>query len=128
MHTTLTFSVPVTQTRLQHYLRTHRRRHGFSQSEMAQLLGTSSGGKVSRYESFRRQPSVATTFAYEIIFNTPVGELFAGAYDSVRCDVRARALRLIKSLEPYARNPRTARKLLLLRIIVESKSMPSGRI
>ncbi len=115
------------QNRLQHYLRTHRRRHGLSQSEIAQLLGASSAGKVSRYESFRRRPSVATTFAYEIIFNMPASELFAGAYESVRSDVRERALRMIKSLEPYARNPRTDRKLQLLRIIVESKPLILGQ-
>jgi transcriptional regulator with XRE-family HTH domain len=107
--------------RLQHYLRTPRRRYGFSQSEVALLLGASSGTKVSRYESLRRSPSVITVFAYEIIFNKPARDLFAGTYDAVRRDVHERAGRLIKTLEPQAKNPRTARKLQLLRTIVESK-------
>ena len=107
--------------RLQHYLRTHRRRHGFTQSEIALLLGASSDTKVSRYESFRRNPGVITVFAYEIIFNRPARELFAGTYDAVRRDVHERAGRLIKTLEPKAKHRRTARKLQLLRTIVESK-------
>ena len=88
---------------------------------MSFLLGVSSGTKVSRYENFSRYPSVITVFAYEIIFNTPVRELFAGSYESVLRDVRARAARLLKALEPTG-NSRTARKLDILRKIVESKN------
>lgn len=112
--------------RLQHYLRTYRRRHGFSQAELALLLGASSDTKVSRYESFRRSPSVTAVFAYEIIFNTPARDLFAGSYDAVRGDIRERAGRLIKLLEPDAKNPRTLRKLQLLRTIVGSPQNAAG--
>ena len=110
------------QPRLPHYLRTYRRRHGFSQSEIAALLGATSDTKVSRYESFRRNPSVTTVFAYEIIFNIPVRDLFAGAYDDVHRNVRERARRLMKLLEREpARDPQTIRKIQMLRTIVESK-------
>ena len=111
----------MTNNRLQNYLRTYRRRHGFSQSEIALLLGVSSETKVSRYESFRRHPAVFTVFAFEIIFNTPARELFAGSYDLIRRDVRKRASRLIKMLEAGAKHAHTLRKLQLLRTIVESE-------
>jgi transcriptional regulator with XRE-family HTH domain len=111
----------VAHNRLQHYLRTHRRRHGFTQEEIALLLGASSDTKVSRYESFRRDPGVITVFAYEIIFNKAAKELFAGTYEAVRRDVHERADQLIKMLESRAKHPRTLRKLQLLRTIVESK-------
>jgi transcriptional regulator with XRE-family HTH domain len=111
----------VAHHRLQNYLRTYRRRSGLSQAELARLLGTSSGTKVSRYETFRRMPSVSGIFAYEIIFNQPASELFAGTYHAVRHGVRARARRLAKTLASRATNPRTARKLDLLRTVVESK-------
>ena len=107
--------------RLKNYLRTYRRRHGFSQEEISRLLGASSGTKVSRYESFSRHPALIAVFAYEIIFNTPVRELFAGTYDSVRRDVRERAAHLLKAIGPDAGNPRTVRKLDALRRIVESQ-------
>jgi len=110
----------VAHNRLQHYLRTFRRRHGFSQAEIAHLLGTRSDTKVSRYERFRRNPSVLTVFAYEVIFNAPARDLFAGIYESVHRDVRTRAARLLSALESDANSPRTMRKVLLLRTIVES--------
>jgi hypothetical protein len=75
---------------------------------------------VSRYESFKRQPSVPTTFAYEIIFNEPIRDLFAGYYESVRRDIRGRAARLLKTLGTTPPDHRTSRKLNLLRGIVES--------
>ncbi len=111
----------MTQTRLQHYLRTFRRRSGFSQQEIALLLGTSSGTKVSRYEGFKRFPSVISIFAYEIIFNQPIRELFAGTYTLVRRDVRARAEQLLNALSSVRKSDaRTSRKIALLRAIVES--------
>ena len=109
---------------LQHYLRTYRRRSGLSQEEVARLLGATTGTKVSRYENFKRQPAVITVFAYEIIFNRPVRDLFAGTYATVCRDVRARAARLVKTLVTDSPNPRVARKIELLRTIVESASRP----
>ena len=113
--------------RLQHYLRTYRRRFGLSQEEIARLLGASSGTKVSRYESFKRHPSVIAVFAYEIIFNKPIRDLFAGAYNAVRRDVQDRAKELLKALETEVANPRKSLKLQLLQAIVESKPEPPGR-
>jgi transcriptional regulator with XRE-family HTH domain len=107
---------------LRNYLRTYRRRSGLSQDEIAQLLGTSSGTKISRYENFARLPSVGGILGCEIIFNQPASRLFAGAYEAAHKAVRARAKRLAKTLAAQAGNPRTARKLALLRIIVDSKS------
>ena len=114
------FFLPVAQL-LPHYLRTHRRRSGFSQEEVARLLGAVSGTKVSRYENFSRRPSVAAIFAFEIVFNRPARELFAGSYEEVRLDVQERAKRLAEAIAKHAGDPRTARKLALLRGIVESK-------
>lgn len=111
--------------KLQNYLRTYRKRAGLSQDEVAFLLGAQSGAKVSRYENFARQPSVNTVFAYEVVFNQPTRELFAGGYHSISLAVRARAERLVKRLgaqSPGAEKPRMVRKLHLLRSIVDSKS------
>jgi transcriptional regulator with XRE-family HTH domain len=112
---------------LRNYLRTYRHRCGLSQEEIARLLGTSSGTKISRYENFARLPSVAGIFGYEIIFNQPAHRLFGGAYEAVHRTVRARAKRLRKTLTAQAGNPRTARKLQLLRSIIDSKSSETGQ-
>jgi hypothetical protein len=88
---------------------------------MGRLLGTSSGTKVSRYENFRRHPSVVNVFAYEVIFNEPVRKIFAGTFHDVHCEVQARARRMAKTLAEELQTKRTARKLVHLRNIIESK-------
>ena len=120
---------PVANHPLQNYLRTHRRRTGLSQEEVAALLGAASGSKVSRHENFARTPSVRTVFAYEIVFDRPASELFAGNYQAIRLAVQERARRMAERLnaQPDAQSERTLRKLELLRTIVESKPYPARR-
>ena len=115
--------------RLQNYLRTHRRRHNLSQTEVAILLGAVSDTKVSRYENFSRMPVALTVFALEIVFNQPASELFAGKYQAVRLAVQERARRMIEQLnaQPDAKSRETLRKLELLRAIVEPKPTSARR-
>jgi transcriptional regulator with XRE-family HTH domain len=118
---TLTLTLPV--ARLQHYLRTHRRRQGLSQAEVAMLLGADSGTKVSRYENFARIPSALTVFALEIVFSQPASELFAGSYEAIRLVIQKRTRHLLKQLstQPASQSKKNLRKLELLRAIVEAK-------
>jgi transcriptional regulator with XRE-family HTH domain len=111
-----------TVSRLQNYLRTHRRRFGLSQKEVAKLLGVASGTKVSRYENFVRMPSVLTVFACEIVFNQPASELFAGSYEIIRLAVQERARQLLDKLNERPNKPskNICRKLELLHAIVEA--------
>jgi transcriptional regulator with XRE-family HTH domain len=104
---------------LKNYLRTVRRRYGFSQDEIALLLGATSGTKVSRYETFTRLPSISTVFAYEVIFGAAARDLFAGAYQDVRCAVVSRAKLLMESLNHESADPEILRKVQFLRSIVE---------
>jgi transcriptional regulator with XRE-family HTH domain len=117
-------------SRLQNYLRTHRRRFGLSQKEVAKLLGVASGTKVSRYENFIRTPSVVTVFACEIVFNQPASELFAGRYEEIRAAVRERASQLLTKLNdrPDKQSKKFFRKLELLRAIVEANTNAAQRI
>jgi hypothetical protein len=79
---------------LPNYLRTNRRRLMLSQDEVAFLLGgvgQEKGSKVSRDESFSREPGLRAALAYEIIYRKPVRELFAGLYEKVEKDLAQRA-------------------------------------
>jgi transcriptional regulator with XRE-family HTH domain len=76
---------------LPNYLRSQRKRLALSQSEMAFLLGTQSETKVCRYERFIREPSLEAALAYEVIFQRPIKELFAGRYREIERQVAARA-------------------------------------
>ena len=91
--------------KLDNYLRTYRRRAGYSQDEIVCLLGAKSGTKASCYERFRRTPSLETALAYEAIFGVPVRELFAGVSARAQRLTRRRAHLLRKRLPATGRSP-----------------------
>lgn len=99
---------------LSNYLRTHRKRAGLSQDDVAFLLGCQSGTKVSRYERFVRQPSLETVFACEVIFGVPARELFAGLFDQVEHRTKRQAKRLIRRLSRRLDEPAVRDKIRAL--------------
>ncbi|MDQ3816147.1 MAG: helix-turn-helix domain-containing protein [Acidobacteriota bacterium] len=103
---------------LQNYLRIHRRRAGFSQQEVAFLLGVLSKGKVSRYEHYTRQPRLHAVFAYELIFGVPARDLFAGLFQMIERRTINRAVLLASRLRQGKAGRVTARKLELLDAII----------
>ena len=79
---------------LPNYLRTNRKHSSLSQAEVAFLLGgtgLNKGSKVSRDESFLREPGLRAALAYELIYGQPVRELFAGVYEQIKQDMAQRA-------------------------------------
>lgn len=85
--------------RLPNYLRKYRKRLGLTQKEVAFLLGTESGTKISRYECFSRDPGFETALAYEAIFDEPVSKLFPGIYEKIEAEMRERAKMLLAHLD-----------------------------
>jgi transcriptional regulator with XRE-family HTH domain len=100
--------------RLPNYLKTHRKRAGLSQDEVAFLLGCESGAKVSRYEMHRRQLPVETVFAYEAVFGVPARKLLAGVYEDAERGARNRAALLATIINRNADDPESRRKVELL--------------
>ena len=105
------------QLRLPNYLRTYRKRSGFSQREIAMLLGTHDGSKVSHYERFLREPTLRNALVCEIVFDVPVRELFAGVFEQEEKEVRRRARLLALRLKRRRDDPRLDRKLATLTIV-----------
>ena len=85
--------------RLENYLRTHRKRSGLTQREVAFLLGWKTDGSLGRYEKRRRLPPLKTALACEEIFGVPVGELFAGVRQEVGKDIEKRRVELRARLQ-----------------------------
>ncbi len=106
--------------KLPNYLRTHRKRAGFSQDEVAFLLGSESGSRVSRYEKRARRPTLATALAYAAVFRMPVEELFAGMYNQLERTIAQRAGRLADELRLGKQDRWTARKLAALEPMTRS--------
>ena len=107
-------------SKLNNYLRTHRKRAGLSQDEVAYLLGCQGGAKVSRYERFARQPPLQTALAYEAIFGVPVRELFAGLFHRVEGPIVRRAQSLARKLHTAKPDRLTTRKLQVLRAVASA--------
>lgn len=100
---------------LRTYLRTHRKRSGLSQPEVAALIAAVSSTTVSRHESARRKLSVTDALTYEALFGVPVSALFPGEFERVRVLAEARALCLLERLARSAKDtPVTRQKRLFL--------------
>jgi transcriptional regulator with XRE-family HTH domain len=80
----------MTPPRAASYLRTHRKKYGLSQSELANILGLVTELQVSRHERSLTLPLFLTAISYEIVFQIPIAELFPGVYETVRQNVEHR--------------------------------------
>jgi DNA-binding XRE family transcriptional regulator len=83
-----------TDERVSNYLRTHRKRIGLTQRELAKVLGFYDESPVSRHERFESTPPLSIAIGYEIIFRVPVSEIFAGLRDRVESDIENRLTEL----------------------------------
>ena len=104
--------------KLDNYLRTHRKRAGLTQKELAYLLGCKEDAKkVSRYECRTRRPGLSSILAYEAFFGIPSRELFAGLYEKVERETFRRVRVLMKKLRAAEPSRLTAHKLAALKAI-----------
>lgn len=65
------------------FLRSHRKRSGLSQKELALLIGYPNEGSVSRHERLYCVPPFHIALAYEAVFRISVSGLFPGAYSEI---------------------------------------------
>lgn len=100
------------------YLRTHRKRSGLTQRELALLLGCQSEAKVSRYERLIRKPCLETAFACQVVFGATPHQLFPGMYASVEQIVTTRARLLAQTLSGHELTPLIDHKICVLRAII----------
>jgi transcriptional regulator with XRE-family HTH domain len=109
---------------LQNYLRAYRKRSGLSQDDVAFLLGTRSGTRLIRYESFERTPPLRTALGLAAIYRTPADEIFAGLQKRERLRSAARARILVSRLEKNGLDRRAGRKVMTLKAIASYLTAP----
>jgi DNA-binding XRE family transcriptional regulator len=63
---------------LVNYLRVHRTAAGLSQRDVGLILGYGDPEAVAQHERFRSLPPLLTALGYEVMFQVPVSEIFAG--------------------------------------------------
>jgi len=75
--------------RKQNNLVLYRRRMGFTQKRVAELLGKSDATMIAHYEHGRALPPLAVALSLEIIYRVPVAFLFPGMYEDLKRRIRA---------------------------------------
>jgi transcriptional regulator with XRE-family HTH domain len=103
-------------SRIQSYLRTYRKRNGFTQDEMAFLLGGQSGSKISRFERLVRKPNLETALACQAIFGVQAQDIFSGTQAAVEQAIAERARLLSRRLHEERRknDPEFERKMAVI--------------
>lgn len=66
----------------------YRRRMGFTQKQVAKLLGHREASMISHYEHGRSLPPLQVALGLEIILRVPAAFLFPGLYDSLKLRIR----------------------------------------
>jgi DNA-binding XRE family transcriptional regulator len=90
------------------YIRSHRKRSGLTQREVAQLLGYTDQGPVSRHERLSSVPPLMTALSYQAIFRVPVSDLFLGAYEAMRQTIEDRLATMESTLQQSSAKGRNA--------------------
>jgi transcriptional regulator with XRE-family HTH domain len=66
----------------------YRRRMGFTQKQVARLLGYRDTSMISHYEHNRALPPLPAALGLEIILRTPVAFLFPAMYEELKRQIR----------------------------------------
>lgn len=98
-------------SRLPNYIRTYRKRASLTQEEVAFLLGSKSSASISRHERFKQTPDLQTLLAYEMLFRTPVRNLFSSKHEEVDRKLRHRIRLLIRKLARTGHGRRFTKKI-----------------
>jgi transcriptional regulator with XRE-family HTH domain len=101
--------------KLHNYLRMFRKRSGFTQQEIAFLIGCNHHHKISRYERGTRTPHLRTALAYQIIFQMTADDLFGAVFERVERDMRQRAKELLCKTNLQSCDFHTKRKIDFLK-------------
>ena len=103
------------------HLRAHRKRLGLTQGQLADLLGLSNHGSISRFESYLRRPDIETVLRLQLIYGLPAQALWPGvALEQRRALLRAARAEIARRADGDARrsnHPAEALKVIELRCL-----------
>lgn len=80
----------------------YRKRMGFSQSQVAEILGYVSQADISRLEHGRKLPSLIGALKLEIVYRVPVAFLFPELYARLKAKLREREEELRREWDSHA--------------------------
>ena len=108
--------------KLPNYIRTQRKRTHLTQREVAFLLGAKTSAHVCRHERLEQTPNLQTLLAYEILFHTPVRNLFGGVHQDVEQKLQRRIRLLIQKLATSSYSRMQVRKIEMLNELLNEPS------
>lgn len=104
-------------------LRTHRRRAGLLQRDVAFLLGSTYATKVGRHERGQRVPGVQSLVAYEILFGIGLQHMLGDRYAQIEASVRSRARTLLQRVEALDRAAQRPTVKAFLRGVIDGRAV-----
>ena len=109
--------------KLPNYIRTHRRRTHLTQNEVAFLLGSKNSAHVCRHERLEQTPNLHALLAYEILFRTPVRNLFSETHQDVEQKLTHRIRLLLQQLAKSGQTRLKARKIEILNDFLRERTV-----
>jgi len=107
---------------LPNYIRTYRKRARLTQEDVAFIIGSKCGAGISRHERFKRTPDLETSLAYEMLFRTPVRNLYDGTHQKVERKLLRRIRLLIRKLRETGHSRRSQCKVEILNAYLEERA------
>jgi DNA-binding XRE family transcriptional regulator len=95
-------------------LKPHRKRSGFTQEELAFLVGDRKHSAISRYEAGDRRPDLRTAVAFKMLFDSDLRELFPGVHAQVSGEIAERAQKLSEQIRMQGGGRKADYKLRML--------------
>lgn len=109
---------------LPRYLHTLRKRHGFTQAEIALLLGYSKS-MISKLETLASKPAPEAIVGCEVIFGEHPRDIFPALYEEIEDAVGRRAVKLYERLEKKSDSASWEKMRFLLAMIERVEGEPS---
>ena len=104
------------------FVRSHRRKWGLTQVELARLVGLSSRSAVSRIERAERVPTTATIIACGIIFGLATPDLFPSLQEEIEEIVSLAIAVLQEELADQSDKGSVRKRALLTQVLERIKS------
>ncbi len=96
------------------YAKTHRKKAGLSQNELAYLFGDKSTSFILKTERGNELPSLSRALSYQILFDVQADQMFAELSKSIADMVFKRITHLTGNLEKQPQTASVERKLEFL--------------
>ena len=96
------------------YAKTHRKRSGLSQDELAYLLGDKTTSFILKTEHSKEMPSLSRALSYQILFGIPAEEIFTGLLQQQQNLIFNKIVELSGNLERRPKTQIVTRKLEFL--------------